>query len=204
MIPFITLLIWLAFILCTLATLLFIVRLICSTFSSEVLEEMRSHPTLHKIWGCFALVGILFFLGILNPVRWPPISVERHAQRAEVIERVEAAGGWEAVRRGCTELAQQNTNGFYSHWRQTNGLPKAVAALRPQLVEYAPQNGCVSIKIFGMHATGGHSTPYFGLEFDISTNSVNYQHGTRYDNGGVIGNHHSIANPVADGIYEIY
>ncbi len=167
---------------------------------------MRQYPVTHIIWGCFALVGIL---GVLNPARWPPQFVERREQRAKVMERVDAAGGWNAIRRDRVNLAEQNTNGFHSGFHSllfpdTNGLPTALIALKPMIVEYEPYCGCVRIRIFGMHSTGGHDTPYFGLEVDTSTNSVNYNHGSGYDNGGVIGNHHSVAERVAEGIYEIY
>ena len=119
------------------------------------------------------------------------------------MERVQAAGGWDAIRRDCMAFAEQNTNGFHSHWRDTN-LPPAILALKPMIVQYHPDYGCVGMRIFGMHATGGHSTPYFGLEVDVSSNSVSYKHGTGYGNGGVIGNHHTVADEIAEGIYEIY
>lgn len=119
------------------------------------------------------------------------------------MERVQTAGGWDAVRRDCIAFAAQNKNGFYSHWGDTN-LPPAILALKPMIVQYYPQYGCVSMRIFGMHSTGGHSRPYFGLEIDTSTNSQGYKHGTGYENGGVIGNHHSVAEQIAAGIYEIY
>ena len=134
---------------------------------------------------------------------WPPAVVERRAQRQELAERVQLAGGWDAIRRDCMALTEQNTNGLISHWRDAN-LPPAILALKPLTVQYSRGYGCVHIRIFGIHSTGGHSTPYFGLEVDTSINSTGYKHGTGYGNGGVIGNHHSVAKQVADGIYEIY
>jgi len=128
-------------------------------------------------------------------------QLERRTQQQKVVERVQLAGGWDAIRRDCFSLAEQHTNGFYSHWHETNGLPAAIIALKPLTVEYEPDRGCVLIRVFGIHSTGGHSTPYFGLEIDMSTNSVGYKHGTGY---GVIGNYHSTNNQVANGIYEIY
>jgi hypothetical protein len=144
------------------------------------------------------------FLWQLDLHKQRALQFERRAQQQKVIERVQLAGGWDAIKRDCVSLAEQNTNGFYSHWHDTNGLPAAIVALNPMMVEYEPEYGCVRIRIFGIHSTGGHSTPYFGLEVDTSTNSIGYNHGTRYDNGGVIGNHHSTNNQVAEGIYEIY
>jgi hypothetical protein len=130
--------------------------------------------------------------------------IERHSQREMLAKRVQTAGGWDAVRRDCLSFAAQHTDGFYSNWHDTN-LPPAILALRPLSVEYAPEYGCIRMRIFGMHASGGHSKPYFGLEVDTSTNNASYNHGTGYDNGrGVIGNHHSIAKQVAEGVYELY
>lgn len=193
-----------AFSVCPIAALLFIVRLVIAPFSSKVSGQMRRHPVIHAIWGGIAFVGVLIVLSILNPKIWPPASVERREQRAKLLERVQAAGGWDAIRRACVSFAEQNTNGFYSHFRDTNGLPAAMIALKPIIVEYQPEFGCVRIRIFGMYRTGGHSTPYLGLEVDTSTNSVSYNHGAGYDNGGVIGNHHEVAEQVAEGIYELY
>jgi hypothetical protein len=150
-------------------------------------------------------LGLLLLLLISQPLLywWPPISVERRTQRQKLTERVQSAGGWDAIRRDCIALAEQNTNGFYSRWQDTN-LPAAIAALRPMIVQYSPADGCVRMRIFGMHATGGHNTPYFGLEVDTSTNSANYKHGSGYSNGGVIGSRYSVPERVANGIYEIY
>jgi hypothetical protein len=167
----------------------------------------NSTPT-SKIISTGFIVALLAIFTFSIPVSWfatwwPPTSVERRGQRAKLMERVEAAGGWDAIRRDCIAFAAQNTNGVYSHWGDTN-LPPAILALKPMMVEYYPQYGCVSMRIFGMHSTGGHSRPFFGLEVDTSTNSQGYKHGTGYDNGGVIGNHHSVAEQVTEGIYEIY
>ena len=133
---------------------------------------------------------------------WPPLSVERREQREKLMERVQAAGGWDAIRRDCIALAAQNTNGFYSHFRDTNGLPAAIVALKPMMVEYVPPEGCVRIRIFGMHSTGGHSTPYFGLEVACGTNAESYR--PQPAHGGVSGNHYDSYEQVADRIYEIY
>jgi hypothetical protein len=194
----------LLFFVCLLTTLFFIARLICAPFSSKVSGRIRRRPIMHGVWGLFAFLSVLGYLGVFYSSRVSPISVERRTQRKKVVERVQFAGGWDAIRRGCVSLAEQNTNGFYSHWQDTNGLPAAIVALKPLMVEYQPQYGCVRVTIFGIQSTGGHSTPYFGLEVDTSTNSVGYNHGTGYDGGGVVGNHHSTCNQVAEGIYEVY
>ena len=134
---------------------------------------------------------------------WPPASVERRTQRQKVVERVQTAGGWDAITRDCVWLAEQHTNGFYTHWHDTNFLPPAIVALSPLSVEYSPTYGRVSMRIFGIHSTGGHSTPYFGLEVLTSGKVEEYKPGVGYG-GGVIGNFHSTCRQVAEGIYEIY
>ena len=164
-----------------------------------------SEPSRKSSLNLWILVGLLVLFFVIQSLLtwWPPASVERRTQRQRLTERLEAAGGWDTVRRACIALAEQNTNGFYSHWLDTN-LPPAIVALRPLIVQYSPAWGCGRMRIFGIHSTGGHSTPYFGLEVDTSTNSIGYKHGSGYDNGGVIGNYHSEAVQVADGVYEIY
>ena len=156
------------------------------------------------LWIPLILLAPFFFLMLVNTDVFPPAWYERRGQEQKLTERVLSAGGWDAVRRDRIVLAEQHTSGFYYTHFDTNDLPKSITVLRPLSVMYSAKNGCVRMRIFGIHATGGHSTPYFGLEVDTSTNSMGYEHGTGYDNGGVIGNHHSIAKPVAHGIYEIY
>ena len=135
-------------------------------------------------------------------VAWPPQFLERRSQREKVRARVELAGGWDAIRRACADLAEQHTDGFHSQWRDTN-LPPAVLALKPLLVDYAPQYGRVSMRVFGIHSTGGHSVPYFGLEVVTASKASDYRPGVGYG-GGVIGNYHSACDQVAEGIYEVY
>jgi len=165
-------------------------------------EPSKKSPLSFLLWIPLGLL-VLFFMLPSCLTWWPPASVERRTQRQKLSERVQLAGGWDAIRRDCIAFAKQNANGFHSQWHDTN-LPPAILTLRPLIVQYSPTFGCVSMRIFGIHSTGGHSTPYFGLEIDTSTNSVSYKHGSGYDNGGVIGNHHSVADQVAEGIYEIY
>jgi len=148
----------LLFVICPLAAVLFIVRLVCATFSSELSNQMRKHPVIHRIWGCFAFVGVLVFFGVLNLNAWPPLFIERHEQRQEVLQRVQSAGGWKAVRLGCETLATNYPNGFIwfpsrsNVWVYPNPtaeshkhyitnldyglLPAAVAALHPKDIRF--------------------------------------------------------------------
>jgi hypothetical protein len=207
-------LLWLAFVFCPIAALLFIVRLIVAPFSAKASEEMRRHPVVHIVWGCFAFVGVLIFMGVLDPAMWPPRSVERREQRAKVMERVQAAGGWTTLQKDCDALVEQYRDSAYIwHRGSTNALPPSIAALKPWEVrfysptvlrgsDYASEVPVVRIKIFGIHSTGGHSTPYFGLEVVCVTNTASYR--PQPARGGVSGNHYDSYNRVTDTIYEIY
>jgi hypothetical protein len=223
------------FIVCPIVALMFFVRLVCAPFSPKVSDEMRRHPVIHWVWGGFAFLGVLLFLGILNPMWWPPLSVERRGQRQKVLERVQTAGGWEVVRLGCEMLVTNYPDGltwFPPHsnaWVYPNPqaephryyvtnldygpLPPAVAALNPREIQFYPprflrdfkdesQVALVRIKIFGMHSTGGHSTPYYGLEVPCGTGAESYT--PRSSQGGVSGNRHTSFRKVADGVFEIY
>lgn len=114
---------------------------------------------------------------------------------------MQLAGGWDAIRRDCIAFAEQNTNGFHSRWLDTN-LPPTIAALKPLLVDYQPMYGCVRLRIFGIHSTGGHSQPYLAIEV-VTKKTDAYKPGAG-SGGGVIGNFHSTSRAVAEGIYEIY
>ena len=102
---FIPTLLVLAFLVCPIAALLFIVRLVVASFSAKVSVEMRRHPVMRTIWGCFAFVGVLIIFGVLHTAMWPPRSVERREQRAKIIERIQSAGGWPALQKDCDTLA---------------------------------------------------------------------------------------------------
>ena len=121
---------------------------------------MRRHPVIHLVRGCFAFAGALVIYVALHPALWPPPSIERRGQRQKVLERVQSAGGWEAVRKGCEALATNYPGGltwFPPHcnaWVYPNpqtaphrnyvtifdygSLPSAVAALNPKEIRYDP------------------------------------------------------------------
>lgn len=230
---FLPVLLLFAFMVCPLAALLFVVRLVIAPFSPKISGQMRKRPVIHVIWGFFAFIGVLVFLGVLNPTMWPPRFVERREQRQKVLERVQKAGGWDEVRLGCETLVTNYPDGlawlppmsnalvypnpetephsYYVTNLDWGPLPPAVAALQPREIHYypprlvpkdEPQVPVVRIKIFGIHRTGGHSTPYFGLEIVCGTNVESYR--PEPARGGASGNHYDNYKQVADRIYEIY
>jgi len=126
-------------------------------------------------------------------VSWPPAWVERRTQRQLVLKRVQAAGGWSALKRDCDALADKykdSETDFHWHGPNTNGLPPAIAALQPRSVDffsrkrlprfglqglaYFGSNTVVRIEIFGLHATGGRDQSWLGLDVVCEPGLLNY------------------------------
>jgi hypothetical protein len=160
------------------------------------------------------LLALYLFLMLLSSPSFPPRWYERSAQRKKVAGRVQIGGGWEALRRECIDFAQTNESVYWRRW-QTNATPKlppTIAALQPQQVEYTspkllgrdsgePQVPIIRIKVFGAHATGGHSTPYFGLEVVATPSNEDY---TPKAHPAASGNAHVNYRKVCEGVYEIF
>jgi hypothetical protein len=127
--------------------------------------------------------------------------VERIIQRHKLKERVQLAGGWDVIQRECTQFAQVNSNGIYFPWRDTN-LPPAILALKPIRVESDPDHRRVRIRVFGVNSTGGHSTPYLGL--DVFPENSGEAEAAMVSAVRAAGNSHSTVKRVAEGIYQTY
>ncbi len=178
---------------------------------ADLLPPKKSSPSI--LWIPVGLFVLYFILpSLLNS--WPPDWLERRTQRQKVIKRVQSADGWAALQKECDALVEQHRDSAFDWYRgATNALPPSLAALQPREVRYysptlsrefkdEPQVVVVRIRIFGMHSTGGHSTPYFGLEVVCATNAASYR--PQPARGGVSGNHYDSYNRVTDRIYEIY
>jgi hypothetical protein len=161
-----------------------------------------------------ALLALPTFWRLLISGAFPPAWYERRAQRQKVIERVQAAGGWETLRRACIGFAGTNENIRWLRWF-TNGaptLPPAIMALQPQQVYYVapellavyphePKIPIVRIMVFGTPSSGGHSTPYFGLEVVATPLNDDY---TPKAHRAVPGLRHSDYRKVSEGVYEVF
>jgi len=182
-----------------------------------------TRPQNHFTWTHVAiLLGVVVFIyfvpRLLNsfPSGLPPDWIERRSQRRLVLERIQSIGGWDALKRDCALLVEQhkNENFYWSRSSSTNALPAAIAALKPMEVRFYPPGvfggsnqdtlvPVVRIRIFGLHATGGNSTPYLGLEVVCSTNTGAYEP-KRGNSGGASGNRYSTFRRVAENVFEIY
>jgi hypothetical protein len=138
-----------------------------------VVNSTSSHVALFGVLLVLTAVGIPLALTAAAAER---LHHERQVQRDAVAARIAQAGGWPALQKDCDALVEKYSDtAFYWHRWDTNALPPSLAALKPWEIRFyspkvlrelkdEPQVAVVRIKIFGMHSTGGHSTPYFGLE----------------------------------------
>jgi hypothetical protein len=164
----------------------------------------ESSPQKNRAFWWLILLGLLVFI---YGHYWPIVDLmERSTQRRQVLERVQAAGGWDALRRDCALLASTNAGGFSWSWlrRDTNSLPPAIGAMHPRRVEFYPNqiNPHVRIFIFGTHNTDGHDQPSLGLDVLCESGVTNY---TSADNlRSDIPRRYWEYRKIADGIYEFY
>jgi hypothetical protein len=166
------------------------------------------------VWLPIVVLVLYLFQILLNMYSFPPRWYERRTQRQKVEARVQSAGGYERLRRECIAFAQTNEIVQWSRWytNESPALPSAISVLQPQEVYYfspkllgphsnEPRIPIVRIKIFGMHSTGGHSIPYFGLDVVATPSSGEY---TPKASTAASGNGHRDYRKVSDGVYEVY
>ena len=153
----------------------------------------ESPPQKKPSFGWLKLLGISALLAFLFANFYWPISdlFERHTQRQQVLERVQFAGGWAALKRDCVALASTNAGGW--SWSKLgdsmNSLPSSIAALKPRRVVFYPHqnypNGtwwssanhsdaAVRIFVFGTHSTDGHDQPSLGLDILCESGVTDY------------------------------
>ena len=109
---------------------------------------------------------------------------------------------------------EHNQDGAFFWWRAepANALPPAIVALKPMDLSYnspkilrnfpgETQVPVVHIRIFGLHATGGRATPYFGFDVVAGTNGQAYE---PTPSTGASGNCHNAYRKITDKIYEVF
>lgn len=139
----------------------------------------RKIPIILDFLRCCCFIVVLFLVlrsSLLQTLLfWPPHWLERIHQRRIVLERVQKAGGLEAIRKDCEAIVQTNAaTGFqwFGHYNGTEpALPESLSALQPRMVRLWPEdNGMqsIEIQIFGGHATGGRGEDFYYLKFVCS------------------------------------
>jgi hypothetical protein len=180
-------------------------------FSKEAAQRIRRHPILHGFWvlpGIFSVLILLLFFDPMLINIWPPHWLELKHQREEVLARVQSVEGWETLRKDCMTLAATNSGqGFEWFYKPDSVLPPAIAALKPMQVQFYPPQPLskdegklkvVHIRVFGMHRTGGHDTPFYGLDVACEPEPKDYQPQSSHT---VSGNSHFNYRKIADEIY---
>lgn len=159
------------------------------------------------------IVVVFFAAGLVDifiPDLFHPLWLERGLQRQTLIHRVHAAGGWQVIRQACIALVQTNDSVQWIRWRTNHALalPPAIMALQPDQVHYTSPKRLgrepdenpvpvVRIKLFGLHRTGGHSTPYLGIE--VVATSPNEEYTPKSPWGGDLK-----YRKVSEGVYEVF
>jgi hypothetical protein len=161
----------------------------------------------------FLAVGLLALLFL--KFSKPSITAQRETQRKRVLQRIQIAGGWDALEKECIALAEENKNGLlhWGKWPDNQAiLPPAIAALEPKEIKFRPYESrdtsnhpsevpIIQIKIFGTHATGNRARPYYGLEVISGPGGETYKPRPKR---GALGNGHKDYRNITDRIYEIY
>ena len=198
-----------------------VVRILAGSFSSRSAERRRILPDFQAALGMLALGGL--YWAYLTGQWGLPNWAYRSTQRRMVLERVEAAGGWNAVHEGCQTLLSSNPDIY--EWRLGNQqllsvdsktfgfltnvgsqtVPIAIRKLSPSYIKFeftpkVPGTTVLQVKMFGLLSSGGHSIPYYGLEVVLGSNVASYR-----PKKGVNTDIHSWSyRKVAEGVYEVY
>ena len=131
---------------------------------------------------------ILVVVVLLAAFLGPPIlnrighSTERKRIYADSLQRVEKAGGWQAIESASLAFAKdiapkayftQDYYNFQGKREGTNELPATLEVLKPRSIELEPDERGIPllrIKLYGIHRTGAvYDQPYFGI-WVITTN----------------------------------
>ena len=185
--------------------LAWIAWMLCALFNQKLRATVRRNVFLHCAWFIS-----LPFAGILILPQWPPLWLERRAQRSTALARVQSAGGWEAIMRDCVALTHRHEEEGL-RWSRTNDtgllIPAALKKLDPSDIAYEPIDkpgtsiNIIRLKIFGNATPGRRPVPYYGFEVVFGSNAANYLPKPR---SGVLGEGFSTNQTVANNIYEIY
>ena len=133
---------------------LFLIQVVGALFSEKNRKELRNKPFAYFLmfWAMPISFGLILLLN--------PTPLKLHKERKIAFERIQAAGGWDAITRDCLALESQHTNDqeylwWYGYKTNSEALPPAIAALKPYRVTYYPYD---NVPIIRIHVLGQHST----------------------------------------------
>ncbi len=119
------------------------------------------------VWVFLSFVALVIVLTLLG--FGPPPRIERFWQRRSVLKRVQAAGGWEVLRRESENLVTKHSGKDFLWYDGKKGLlplPPILATLKPQTIQIDERPDfppIVRIKFYGMWRTGAQPTPYYAI-----------------------------------------
>jgi hypothetical protein len=174
-------------------------------FVPRLRATIRHQALIHVVW----LVSLPLAAWLILPA-WPPLWLERRAQRNTTLARVQSAGGWEAIMRDCVALTHRHEDEGL-RWSRTNDtgllIPAALKTLDPGDIVYEPIDkpgtniNIIRLKIFGTAARGRRPVPYYGLEVVFGTNAADFLPKPKV---GPVGEGFTTHQRLAENIYEIY
>jgi hypothetical protein len=138
-----------------------VTNLLTALFSNESRKKISARPVFLFSWMVTIPLSVFLFF-LVNP---SPLKLQKEKRIA--FERVQAAGGWEAIKRDCWLLTNQPNGYLVWHRRGTNysDLPPAVAALKPIEVRGFPDEQ-LHVPVIRIHVLGIADTdscwPYLG------------------------------------------
>jgi len=179
--------------------------------ANSTTNQKRPHVIL--VWISLVLVIVsLFVVRTVFDRHWPPGWMERRTQREFVFTNIEAAGGWSAFKSECDSLiSQSRTSGQFQWFMPFGKFPdsligdkfpasyKIISKLKPTEVDvacFSNKPAYVTIRVFGMHRTGGHDTPMYFLVYQQVTNTAECVAPNLFPD--------SRAKKLSDSIFEVY
>jgi hypothetical protein len=165
------------------------------------------------LWFPVAVVVLAVLFTAFAPRVWPPVWLERRAQRRAAVEDVLGVGGWQPLTTNCAALFKEANLERELAWRRGWELPPGLSALRPQMVEIGRDSDAVPavyIKLNGGHHTGGRDTPDYGIIVRCDARSAESKPKIVsikcYNPIGwvSVGWHHRTRGRLADSVFEVY
>ncbi len=188
--------------------ILFIVRRVARHCAKQGCEETGfTLLFLYSLPWIGLSLAVIYAAALYTPQAWPPAWLERVTQRKTAMERVKAAGGWDAILNDCTAFWQTNQNQVFYYYYQgkpendaTPPLPASLAALKPKHVTLSFHRSVpvAQVQLFGLRSTGGRNVPYYGFVIVCDPSSR-----SQPENGKGV-NFRGEMKPIRDRVFEIY
>jgi len=138
-----------------------VLNLVMTLIYKGTAKQITKRPIYYYGWVVLIPLAIILFF-VIDPV---PLKFRQERQIA--FKRVQAAGGWEAIKKDCCLLTNQ-PDGYFVWFMRPNytNLPPAIAALKPIevrcFVDEKLHVPIVRIHVLGISDTD-RTEPYFGF-----------------------------------------